>query len=144
MSSSPFRHTITVRYGECDMQRIVFNANYLAYADDAMARWLLAVLGPAALEAGLGIGPIGLPEGFDYVVKRAEVVWAASCTFGDVIDLDCQVTRWGTTSFDVAMDGSVAGDARFTVALTLISVGTDTATPTASAPIPDWVRTALS
>jgi acyl-CoA thioesterase FadM len=30
-----YRHTIRVRYGECDMQRVVFNAHYFAYCDDA-------------------------------------------------------------------------------------------------------------
>lgn len=126
------------------MQRIVFNANYLAYVDDAMARWLIAVLAPAAERAGLTIGPLGLPADFDYVVKRAEIVWAGSCSFGDTIDLDCRVTRWGTSSFDVAVDGSVAGEPRFTVALTLVSVDTDSDRPSAAAPIPDWVRAALS
>jgi acyl-CoA thioesterase FadM len=28
-----------VRYGEVDMQRVVFNAHYLAYCDDAVERW---------------------------------------------------------------------------------------------------------
>jgi len=26
-----YRHTVRVRYGECDMQSVVFNAHYLAY-----------------------------------------------------------------------------------------------------------------
>jgi YbgC/YbaW family acyl-CoA thioester hydrolase len=32
-------HEIRVRYGEVDMQRVVFNANYLAYCDDAADLW---------------------------------------------------------------------------------------------------------
>ena len=34
--SAPFRHRLRVRYHECDPQGIVFNANYLAYADIAI------------------------------------------------------------------------------------------------------------
>jgi len=33
--SAPFVHELRVRYGECDPQGIVFNANYLLYFDVA-------------------------------------------------------------------------------------------------------------
>ncbi len=33
--SSPFRHLMRVRYSECDLQGVVFNAQYLAYSDSA-------------------------------------------------------------------------------------------------------------
>ena len=33
-------HEIPVRYGEVDLQRVVFNAHYLAYLDDAMDHWM--------------------------------------------------------------------------------------------------------
>ncbi|MDQ3434437.1 MAG: hypothetical protein M3481_07100 [Actinomycetota bacterium] len=33
--SSPFRHRMRVRYSECDLQGVVFNAQYLAYSDSA-------------------------------------------------------------------------------------------------------------
>ena len=32
-------HHIRVRYGEVDMQRVVFNSHYLAYCDDAVESW---------------------------------------------------------------------------------------------------------
>src|ERR671910_1039928 len=38
----PYRHTLRIRYGECDMQGIVFNAHYLAYCDDAFGAWVSA------------------------------------------------------------------------------------------------------
>ena len=34
-----FIHRVRVRYGEVDMQRVVFNAHYLAYCDDAADLW---------------------------------------------------------------------------------------------------------
>jgi argininosuccinate lyase len=43
---SPYVHHVHVRYGECDMQRVVFNAHYLAYCDHAptsgSGRWVPA------------------------------------------------------------------------------------------------------
>ena len=38
--TTPYRHTIRVRYGEVDKQGVVFNAHYMAYMDDAMETWL--------------------------------------------------------------------------------------------------------
>jgi acyl-CoA thioesterase FadM len=59
----PYVHRIRVRYGECDMQRVVFNANYLAYCDDA-ADWWFRSLG-ALLEGGE----------WDVMVKAATLTW---------------------------------------------------------------------
>jgi len=36
VTPAPFVHPLRVRYGECDPQQIVFNANYFAYFDVAM------------------------------------------------------------------------------------------------------------
>ena len=36
-----YSHEVRVRYGDCDMQQVVFNAHYLAYSDDAVMCWLL-------------------------------------------------------------------------------------------------------
>jgi len=35
---------IRVRYAECDLQGVVFNANYLVYVDDIIERWLTTAL----------------------------------------------------------------------------------------------------
>jgi acyl-CoA thioester hydrolase len=130
-----YRHTITVRYGECDMQGVVFNAHYLAYADDAIAQWFKAVL-PADAMYVAGNGDAT----FDFMVKKATVTWSGGSTFGDVIDLDCSVGRWGTTSFDVVVRGSVAGDERVEIVLVYVSVTPGTHTP---CPVPDTVKAHL-
>lgn len=46
-AASPWAHraSIRVRYHECDMQKVVFNAHYLTYCDEAMASWLAAAFG---------------------------------------------------------------------------------------------------
>jgi acyl-CoA thioester hydrolase len=121
-----FRHSITVRYGECDMQGVVFNAHYLAYADEAVAQWFRS--------RGISF------DTFDFMVKKAVVTWSGGSTFGDVIDFDCSVTRWGRSSFDVTVSGAVRGGQRVEIVLVYVSVTPGTHSPCA---VPDVVRSVL-
>jgi YbgC/YbaW family acyl-CoA thioester hydrolase len=121
-----YRQQIRVRYGECDLQGVVFNANYLVYVDDVIERWLAATL------------PVGA---LDYMVRKATLDWTAPARVGDVLDLTASVSRWGRTSYDVTVTGAVAGTPVFTAVLTCINVTPGTHTP---APVPDDVRAALS
>ena len=120
------RHEIRVRYGECDLQSVVFNAHYFAYIDDAFDTWTRTAL------AG-GFESLGL----DVMVKHAELTWHSAATIGDTIDLDVAVSRWGTSSLDVSTSGTVAGRALFDSVLTYVMVHLHTTTPVA---IPDEVR----
>jgi acyl-CoA thioester hydrolase len=121
-----YRQRIRVRYGECDMQGVVFNANYLVYVDDVIERWLAAALEPGAM---------------DYMVKKALLDWDSPARMGETLDLTGTVSRWGNTSFDIVVRGEVAGRAVFTATLTCVNVKPGTHTP---APVPAEVRTALS
>lgn len=48
-----YTHHIRVRYGEVDMQRVVSNAHYLAYCDDAADLWYRSLgAGPEDDRAG--------------------------------------------------------------------------------------------
>ena len=125
----PFRHELQVRYHEVDMQRIVFNAHYLAYVDEACDRWFRTVLGSDYTAAG-----------FDIMLKRAEITWSGSATWGDTLAIDVAASRWGTTSFDVGFQGSVGEKPVFEATITYVSVTPGTSTPT---PVPDAIRTAL-
>ena len=125
----PFVHELRVRYGECDMQGVVFNANYLAYVDDAIDRWFAWALHSD-----------GSGDGFDCMVKKATIEWSSPATRGEVLSLAPIVVRWGTTSFDVVVDGRVGERPVFTSLLVYVSVtpgGTD------PCPVPDAVRSAL-
>ena len=116
---------IRVRYAECDLQGVVFNANYLVYVDDIIERWLTT-----ALPAG----------DLDYMVKKATVEWSAPARRGDLLDLTASVSRWGRTSYDVEVRGEVSGTEIFTAVMTCINVAPGTHMPT---PVPDAVRAAL-
>ncbi len=122
-----FRHEVRVRYGDCDMQQVVFNAHYLAYSDDAVMCWFVARLGQR------------MPE-FDCMLKSVNILWHRPLRLGDVAALDCAVTRWGTSSFDVLIRGHVAGEPSFDTTIVYVST-----TPGAAnaVPVPDWVRAAM-
>ena len=125
----PYVHHVRVRYGECDMQRVVFNANYLAYCDDA-ADWWFRSLG-ALLEAGE----------WDVMVKKATVTWDGAAKVHDDLAIAVSVSRWGNSSFDVRFDGTVEGEAVFTAEITYVAVVTGT---TETVAVPAEFRTAAS
>ena len=49
---SPFRYYLRVRYGECDAQKVVFNARYADYVDLAAVEFLRALGYGAELVSG--------------------------------------------------------------------------------------------
>ena len=123
-----FRHRITVRYGECDMQGVVFNPNYLVYVDDVCDRWLIASLGR------------DWNTRFDCMVKKATLEWHAAAQHNDTIEFALAVTRWGNTSFDVTVTAAVEGKPVVTVTLVYISVAPGSHTPVA---VPEAVKREL-
>jgi acyl-CoA thioester hydrolase len=125
-----FVHNVRVRYSEVDMERIVFNGHYLAYVDDTADSWFRAQLGPKFDS-----------EDFNFVVKKAVLTWEAPATIGDVIEMTASVSRWGRTSFDVTVDGSIAKTQAFTAVMTYVAVEAVTHQAT---PVPDRVRRLLS
>ena len=134
-----FVQEFRVRYNECDMQNVVFNANYFIYADDAVAQFVRQGL---ADELGKDISAIDLNEvGFDFMLKTTTATWHKGAKYTDIIHAACSVSRWGNTSFDVAVDMTVNGEQVFDCVITYVSV-----TPGAPQPVqvPDVVKRALS
>lgn len=79
-----------VRWGECDQQGIVFNAHYLAWADEAMTG-LMAHLGTPYDTL--------LARNLDTAVVASELQWTAPARWGDTVEVDASVVKIGTTSF---------------------------------------------
>lgn len=121
-------HRVRVRYGEVDMQRVVFNAHYLAYCDDAMETWV----------RGLGIDVTA--HGWDFMLKKAVIEWAGSAGVADELAIAVAVARWGNTSFDVAFDGTVDDRPVFSCVVTYVGVRHGTLE---TMPPPPAVRAAL-
>lgn len=125
----PYRHPIRIRYQEVDMQRVVFNAHYLAYCDEAMAGW-----------ASTAFGWTGFDDRIDWMLVKVVLEWQGSATYGELLDLDCGISRWGNTSFDVAFRGAVSSRPVFTAIITYVSIVPDTTT---KIPVPDEMRQSL-
>jgi acyl-CoA thioester hydrolase len=123
-----FRHVVRVRYGECDLQGVVFNAHYLAYVDDTIDTWLRTLERPH------------VELGWDVMVKHADITWHGPAGVADELQILASVLRWGTTSFDVRFDGSVEARPVFTASLTYVGVIAGTTEP---APPPAEVRSLL-
>jgi acyl-CoA thioester hydrolase len=135
--SSAFVHRLRVRYGECDPQGIVFNANYLLYLDVAFTELWREAVGPWQEMVERGI---------DAVVAEANLDFRAPARFDDQLELLARVTRLGstaiTTEIDVVRDGQVlvAGRVRH-VCVDTRSLSDDK--PLATTPWPTWVRDGL-
>ncbi len=116
-----------VRYAECDQQGVVFNAHYLAYADEAVTH-VLARKGVSYEEL--------LARGLDTSVVATELQWSSPARWGDVVAVDGEVERVGRTSFVVAMTISAGGRLCCRVRTTYVLVDGQR-TPV---PVPDDVR----
>jgi acyl-CoA thioester hydrolase len=125
---APYVHSIRVRYGEVDMQQVVFNAHYLAYCDDACETWL----------AARDVRPSS--HGWDFMLKKATIEWAGAATVHDQLDITVEVARWGNTSFEVAFAGAVEGRPVFACAITYVGVRAGTRE---TMPAPAEIRAAL-
>ena len=130
--SQPFRHRMRVLYSECDLQGVVFNAHYLAYADTAMTElWREAVDG--------GYGAM-VEAGADMVVAEARMRFWAPGRFDDEIDIEATLTRLGTTGMTTDLRIVRAGELLVEVELRHVFVD-----PAGSGkrPIPEFVRRGL-
>lgn len=116
-----------VRYAECDQQGVVFNAHYLAYADEAVTHVLERY--------GVPYGDL-LARGLDTSVVATELQWSSPARWGDVVDVDGVVDRIGRTSFVLALTISVGDRLCCTVRTTYVLTDLQR-TPT---PVPDDVR----
>ncbi|MEC9364674.1 acyl-CoA thioesterase [Sinimarinibacterium flocculans] len=95
-----FRYFLRVRYGECDAQKVVFNARYGDYTDLAVTEYLRA----------LGFGE-GLVDGsFDYQLVRQTTEWKSPARFDDVIEVRVHGLQVGTSSFTIACEFRRAGE----------------------------------
>jgi acyl-CoA thioester hydrolase len=85
----PFSHELRVRYGECDAQGIVFNANFLAYVDVVLTEiW----------RESMGSYDLLLETGVDTVVAEANLRFLAPARFDDVLRIEAGFDGLGSTS----------------------------------------------
>ena len=125
-------HELRVRYGECDPQGIVFNANYLLYFDVAFTELWREAVGPwqEMVER----------DGVDAVVREANVRFRSPARYDDVIELRARVADLGetnvTTEIDVVRNGELLVQGRLEHVFVDVTTWGRTA-------MPDWIRKAL-
>jgi acyl-CoA thioester hydrolase len=101
MSDDPrFRYYLRVRYGECDAQKVVFNARYGDYVELAVTEFFRAMGYAEELVSGE----------LDYQLVRQTVEWRAPARFDDVVEARVSARRLGNTSFTLAIDFLRAAD----------------------------------
>lgn len=127
-----FFHRLRVRWAEVDMQKIVFNAHYLMYADTAVSDYWRALAMPYE-EAMHALGG-------DLYVKKAQVEYHASARMDDRLDIGMRCARIGNSSMGFEA-GIFRGD-QLLVACELVYVFADPATQT-SRPVPPALRETL-
>ncbi len=128
----PFRHTLRVRYAECDVQGVVFNAHYLAYLDTSMTELWRAALG--SYEAML-------ERGVDMVVAEAHLRFRAAARFDELITLEVVIEHAGNTSIVSEHRINRGGERLVEGTLRHVTVDRESLQKT---PIPDWLREGLA
>ena len=128
---APFVHELRVRYGECDPQGIVFNANYLLYFDVAFTELWRAAVGSWQEMVGRGV---------DAVVAEANLEFRAPARFDDELELRAQIASLGRTAITTEIDVVRADELLVAGRLRHVCVATDTWSKTE---VPDWVRRGL-
>src|SRR4051794_13001408 len=93
-----FRHRLRVRYGECDPQSVVFNANYLAYFDVILTEFWREAIGRygAMLEDGADMG-----------VAESRIRFLGPAFFDEELDFELRVERLGNTALSTLIDARV-------------------------------------
>lgn len=130
--SDRFSHGFRVRYGECDPQGIVFNANYVAYFDHAITELWREAFGSYAVMEGRGL---------DMVVAEVNVQFRGSARFDDLITITAAIERLGTTSMTTRL--RIHRDEELLVEGQLRHVFVD-AESWEKTEIPQWLREGLA
>ncbi len=100
--SSPFHYYLRVRYGECDAQKVVFNARYAEYVDLATTEFLRA----------LGYGEELFSGELDFQLVKQTLEWRAPARFDQVLEVSVYAKGLGNTSFTLAAEFRIAGHDR--------------------------------
>jgi acyl-CoA thioester hydrolase len=126
----PYRHQLRVRYGECDRQGVVYNANYMIYVDEATEIWVRS-LSPKGDYRELN---------WEWMAVRSVIEWCGSARDADILTIDTAIVRYGSTSFDFGFIGTVDDRLIFKARSVCVSVASPSLEKT---PIPDAVKAML-
>lgn len=97
MEAFPFKQRQRVRFGETDMQNVVYYANYLLYAEVGRVAYLR--------ELGLLYSDL-VAKGLDFTIGEASVRYRAPLRFDEEFDIKVRVgeVRHSSWAFEYAVD----------------------------------------
>ena len=97
MEAFPFRYRQRVRFGETDLQNVVYYANYLVYAEVGRVAYLR--------ELGLPYADV-VANGLDFTIGEAKVRYRAPLRFDDEFDIRVRVgaIRHSSWAFEYAVE----------------------------------------
>ena len=90
-----FFHRLRVRWAEVDLQRVVFNANYLLYFDVAFTEFWRAT--------GLPDPLMQQHEGNELFVRKASLEYHGSAGFDDELAIGVRCTKLGRSSMTISI-----------------------------------------
>ena len=99
MSQPPFRYYLRVRYGECDAQKVVFNARYGEYVDLSITEFFRA----------LGYGEQMVTAEVDFQLAKQVTQWRSPARYDDVLEGSVSTLQVGNTSFTLQCAFRIAG-----------------------------------
>ena len=126
-----FRYYLRVRYGECDAQRVVFNARWGDYVDVAMGEFLRM----------LGYGTELASGELDFQLVKQTTQWRAPARYDDVLEATVRAGRLGNTSFTLLTEFRIAGKADLIVTVETVYVLIDSSLSKRA--LPDELRERL-
>ena len=124
-----------VHYHEVDMQNIVFNANYLMYADVGITEYFRALNVASGKPESAGFNLFG-PD-HDMMVRHAEVDFRGSAVADDLIDLAVRIKRFGTSSLTSECAIFRGNELLTVVTISYVHFATANTRP---APVPTWFK----
>lgn len=130
--ANAFRYYLRVRYGECDAQKVVFNARYGDYMDLAATEYLRV----------LGLREIMVNGPLDYQLVKQTTEWKGPARFDQVLEVSVYTKHLGNTSFTFVAEFRIAGDIAIVATTETVYVLVDAKTLT-KVRLPDDVRAVL-
>lgn len=124
-----------VHYHEVDMQNIVFNANYLMYADVGITEYFRALSLASGKPESTGFNLFG-PD-HDMMVRHAAVDFRASAVADDMIDLAVRIKRFGSSSLTSECGIFRGEELLAVVTISYVHFAIATRRP---APVPQWFK----
>ena len=99
-----YKSEMRVRFGETDLQGVVFNANYLLYVDTAQMDYLRTI----------GVPYFDMLErGYDIVIVDASLQFLAPARFDEVLEVYARIYEIGNSSIKMDYEIYEAQSGRF-------------------------------